>query len=86
MNVKLIPAATPTEKEIEFPVLMEWIDEGSTTKGSIVYFISEDVGITLVATSNIFSGSNKQVYDSYVKCTNKSKWRPYKGKIELSNE
>jgi len=85
MKVTLIPAAPPTEKEIEFPVLMEWIGAPEESVGSVVLFLSYKTGITLKCNTKAFAGSEGNLFSNYIPHDDKKCWRKFEGKIELSN-
>lgn len=85
MKVTLIQAAPPTEKEIEFPVLMEWIGAPEESVGSVVLFLSHKTGITLKCNTKGFAGSEGNIFARYVEYSDKKCWRKYEGKVELTN-
>ena len=81
MNVKLIPAAPPSEKEMEFPMLMECLLKDC--EGDVFLFLSDDSAVPLKRKYNQYTVG--QLLNRVEPASKKCSWRKFEGKIELSN-
>lgn len=71
------------QKEIEYPILMEWIGSSDDENKLVVYFIDQRKGIAMIDPNTDRVGK----LDPYwVSAEDRKKWKVYEGTIALEND
>lgn len=79
MKIELIESKQESDK-IKYPILMK-----DTKSDMVVLFVSANEG-TIINGINRAGCSIGKYDDDWISAENKNEWKPFKGKIVLSNE